>query len=356
MTPAETQIVQTVQTAQFSPGKGAVTPKGTDPGPQGPDVHPEDAPQVNWVDKPVNQSPSGNVSVAKHNLAPEPQPQVPGTEPQLGTEAKPEGAAPEPEVKPQPRSNDAKRFAALAKEEKKLARERNELRAMRQELENGLAEVRQFNQLRQTAKQDPLRAVREGLGLEYEDLTSAVLNDGKPAPETQIKALKEELDEFKAETAAERDTRIKAQKSRLINEEKQTLNQFYGDVKDFVTTNAQTYEYVNLFDAANLVGQVIELNFQKTKKIMSYEEAAQMTDDYLMREFVEKGTATQKWKSRSEGSPEPKQERKPVVSASGAKTLSNQMTVSSRPAVSNGKRSDDQRLREAIAALQTTKA
>lgn len=243
-------------------------------------------------------------------------------------------------------SPEHQRFQQLVQKERKLVEQQ---RAMRAEIEKTRARERatqaRLEALEKRLKEAPLQVLDER-GVSYNDLTQTVLNDGKPAPELQIKALRDELENYKAAQTKEIARRQEMARQATIAEQQAAIQEFNEEVADFVRNNSEAYELTNLHNGYGLVAQTIEAYFKQTGKVMSPKEAADQVESYL-EQAVEKSIATKKWKQRST----PKEE-KTVAPGQQSRTLTNDMTASTATVI-NAPISEKERIRRAMAALET---
>ena len=200
-------------------------------------------------------------------------------------------------------NNDLSRqFSALSKREKAFREERDafrtemeSLKQLREELNAQKEPIKEEEpsltneQILHNLKRDPL-ATLDQLGLSYDKLTELALNDGKHSEEERLGFVKEDieskfqkqLEELKAQLE-EKD--LAAQTA----EEEAAVKNFKSSISDTVTQNADKYEAIIANDAQDLIFDVINKQYENTKDsqtpvILEVEEAAEMVENYLLKE------------------------------------------------------------------------
>lgn len=238
------------------------------------------------------------------------------------------------EVKP-----GADRFAALAKKERQLQQQMQQLKLQQ-------AEVDKYKSARETALQNPLEALKQ-LGLTYDQITQFMLNGQKPTPELEMQGIKQEIEKLRTEQADKERKQVEQQQAQAKADYQRTLSEFDQEVQDFVKSNSEKYELTSMYNGEAIVRATIEQHFAQTKKIMSVEEATELVEKY----FEDQVTAAQKTKKfQAKQSPkEASQPKKEMGSKQPTPTLSNELT-SSAPSMLPAKTEND-RLQRAMAAL-----
>lgn len=254
-------------------------------------------------------------------------------------------AAAEVKVEP-PKDRDSARFAALAKREKslreidqKIKSERAQLESERQALKDRQSKYEEEDRL---WEREPLKAL-EGKKLSYQKLTELVLNGEKPTPEmlAELKA-QEVVERYKKEQQDLRTKELEDLKKSQETAKLEAVNSFKSELKDFYTENSAKYELVALYDAVEYVYAVIDQHYQNTQKVLSKDEACELTEKYFDG-LVEKTLQTTKYKAKV--IQEPKPDDKPKET-SQAKTLTNKMTAAATPQSSLTR---DERIKKAMA-------
>jgi len=194
-----------------------------------------------------------------------------------------------PEPAPDPFS---RRFAQLAREQKKLRQERDEMKRIQQELDARKSTVSSFDDLQRLARDNPYEVMQK-LGLDYEALSRQVLQDGEITPEQkmagEMKRLRDEIDAMKAERAE----LVKQEEAKKYQD---TYGRFVDEIKTFVD-NTNEFDFVKANNAYHVVAEVMQEHYNSTQDVMSYNEAAKMVEDYYEAE-AEKYLAVPKLEQR----------------------------------------------------------
>ena len=204
-----------------------------------------------------------------------------------GVESSDAGTPPEPAPDP-----FSRRFAQLAREQKKLRQERDEMKRVQQELDARKGTVSSFDDLQKLARENPYEVMQK-LGLDYEALSRQVLQDGEITPEQkmagEMKRLRDEIDAMKAERAE----LVKQEEAKKYQD---TYGRFVDEIKSFVD-NTNEFDFVKANNAYHVVAEVMQEHYNSTQDVMSYDDAAKMVEDYYEAE-AEKYLAVPKLEQR----------------------------------------------------------
>lgn len=265
-------------------------------------------------------------------------PEVPKTE----TPATPET----PQATPKNDEMSAK-FAALAKKERFIRTTHQSIKAK----EAALAERERQLAEREKAweeefKASPLEAIKKR-GYSYQDLTNAALNDGKLTPETEIKSVKQEIERLRQEQAEREQKALEHERLAAEQQTKETIETFKESLRGFISSNPEKYELTNRWDAnGDLVFQTIEEHFNRTQKVMSKEEAADLVEQYFETE-LEETSKTKKFQSKFGQALKKEEQPKPKSTT----TISNGLAPSSSAPSLLPAHTESDRIKRALAAL-----
>ncbi len=191
-----------------------------------------------------------------------------------GVESSDAGAPPEPAPDP-----FSRRFAQLAREQKKLRQERDEMKRVQQELDARKSTVSSFDDLQKLARENPYEVMQK-LGLDYEALSRQVLQDGEITPEQkmagEMKRLRDEIDAMKAE-------RAELTKQQEAKKYQDTYATFVDEIKTFVD-NTSEFDFVKANNAYHVVAEVMQEHYNSTQEVMSYDDATKLVEDYYEAE------------------------------------------------------------------------
>jgi len=271
-----------------------------------------------------------------------------------------EGQTGEPAAEMPKVGEGANRFAFLAKKEAALVRQRQELKAQMEALNSQKSELDKLRQeiesvkgRRSSYKTNPLAAL-EDAGLSYKELTDYILNNEKITPEQKLAALEEKFESKIEALERQREQERLMAEQRAEQEraarEAATIEQFKGEISNYIQSNKDTFELTNLYDSSDLVYDTVEAYYEKTQKVLSIPEACELVEKYLEKQ-VEKSLQTKKLSSRV---PRPDtQKAEPVQKSadpSPRRSLNNQTYTSSTPTMVSPKVESD-RMARALAAL-----
>lgn len=283
---------------------------------------------------------------------PEPKPIVPGTE--ITT----------PKDKPteEPKKDlQSQRFAALAKKEGALVRERAAIKMERDKIAQVQAETSKLVEAQKLALTNPLKAL-ELLGITYKQLTEVVLNDNQPTPELREKTLEERLRaDFDKKLQEREEKELELRKKNQTENTERVVREFKDQTTNFLKTNKDKYPLINhpkndLQYTVDTISALIEQNFHKTAEkdengtitkpgvLMAVSDAAKMFEDHLAELADEFHKAKQ---PKSDGADPKTDTRQDKVDE--PRTISNSM--SSGLATNLPAKTEADRIKRALAAL-----
>lgn len=256
-------------------------------------------------------------------------------------------------------SKDAKqpdlssKFAALARKERmarQIAQQTKQREAQLIERERQLAErERVWNE---EFEKTPLEALKKR-GKSYEDLTRAALNDGRFDPETEVRTVKQEIDRLRQEQAEREKRNEEIQRTAQQQLEQETIERFKESITDTVEQHKDKYELIHLFERSDLVFDVVEEHYERTKaqgkpKVLSIHEACDLVEKFIEEEIERTASTSKKFQSKYV-------QNKPVDTKQQPKsstTINNSMqpTTSAAPSLLSANQEND-RIRRALAAL-----
>lgn len=204
----------------------------------------------------------------------------------------PTETAPETEVNVED-SVDSSKFAALAKRERELVREKETLKTQQ-------TEAQKLQSMVELAKTDPVAALSQ-MGLSIEEIQKVILGEEDAVEVDTTPASKQDLVEFEQKLKTERETAATTAQQAQIDA---TIATTKTEISSFLEENSSDYELTKLHTQEGLVYEVIEGHFNDTAKyendlmsepgvILSYKEAADKVEEYLTAQAV-KALATNK--------------------------------------------------------------
>jgi hypothetical protein len=275
-------------------------------------------------------------------------PGAPKLDPKTGSP--PEGAAAEPKVSPKLQMLVRREKQALERE--KSAKTKEEANTAREQaLEAREAKIKEFETIKAT---NPRKAL-ELLGMSYQELTMAELNDGVATPESQVKAVEAKFDSLKKSIEDKVKADAEAAKVDAEAQEKQAVANFQRELSGFIGENTKKYELINFEKQHGLVFAVIEEHYKRTidektgiGKVMSNEEACDKVEAFLEKRY-ESALSLEKFKSRVvPARPAPKLPIQIPGQKPPTRTLTNQMSAS-QPIPKSRILTDQERVQKAVA-------
>lgn len=253
----------------------------------------------------------------------------------------PEATAAETTAEGSPDEQLSPKFAALARKERALRSKYQEFKAREEALKAKEAEISSFSTLKSRATQEPLAVLQE-LGISYDMLTNAILN--QPDPESQAYAkLQAEIDAVKqAQTQSQ-----KQLEEAQVKQYEQAVNQIRTDVKQLVASDP-TFETIKDMSQEEAVVELIKETFNSQGILLELSEAAQQVEDYLVEEALKYAQLKKVQQKLSPPAPQSAQSQKTSTSQKlPMKTLTNAVTASTP-----GKLSERERRERAILAFR----
>lgn len=256
-------------------------------------------------------------------------------------------AASTPAVAAAPKESNSATIAAIAREKKQALIEKRKLQAEREAIAKDREEITKWRQQMAEAKNNPIAALQAS-GYSYKDATDFVLNNSSMTAEQQIKAVQDEIKALK-DSQETKDKSFKEEQAKAAEQQvKETIEAFKSEVNDFLAANQEEYELIHFTENQELVFSTIEEHFSRTKKVLSIKEASDLVEKYLEDQTHKAITETKKMKSKFQLAQEQKVD---PGSASTSKTLSNSATISSSAPSTLPAKTEQDRMRRALAAL-----
>ena len=250
--------------------------------------------------------------------------------------------------KAQARELASPQLSILAKREKALQKQREEIQKSKLDIDSKYEEINKFKSLKEQAKNNPLKFLEEA-GLTYEELTNFILNGNKPTAEMETSSIKSEMQKLRDEIAQREQERENSAKAMDEKRAQEAISNFKENITGFLTGKPDDFELCNNYpESVDLIYDVIEAHFAQTEKVMSMEEAAKLVEDHFESEAM-KVTSFKKIQSKLAPKPAPTEEdgfQKAKQQASPTLNNSMSQTVSG---LSNSTEND--RIKRALAAL-----
>ena len=174
--------------------------------------------------------------------------------------------------------------------------------------------------LQRLAKENPAKLLGE-LGINYDELTQQVINEGNPTEEQQLRLENEKL---QARLGKLEEVYDKQRQQAEQAQVKAAHTQLVDNIKNFVD-DSSTFEMVQHHDAYGLVAQVMQEHYNTTKEVLEYGDAAKLVEDHFMAE-AERYLGSKKLQERFRELDKPRESETPEAAEQAVKrvkTLSN---------------------------------
>lgn len=239
----------------------------------------------------------------------------------------------------------------IRREQAALARERA-AKEKEAEIEAKFGRIKEF----ESVKDNPKKAL-EMLGLNYDELTKSILNEGQIPPEVEIRKLREEWQQERERQEEEKRQALEREQKLQREREEQTISTFKQNINQYLADNKERYELIDFEGAHELVFDVIDAHYERTKdpetgvgKILSIQEAADKVEEHLEKKYLQ---AKDRSKVKALWNMLPKEVQKEVARIEQRpadprpKTLTNQLGAT--PAQRKAPITDEERIQRAIA-------
>ncbi len=133
------------------------------------------------------------------------------------------------------------------------------------------------------AKSEPLSAL-EALGISYEELSIAQLNDGKPGADLAIRQAEERVAALEKKIEADKAAEAEKAKENASAQEKQVLAQWHQRTAGAVEAAGEKYEMINALGYAGEVGKMVEEHYDATGEEVPWTVAAEKLEAHLQAE------------------------------------------------------------------------
>ena len=224
-------------------------------------------------------------------------------------------APPEPE-----RPDFSRQFAALARKERAIRQKEQEFARSSKEREQYEGTSTRLADLQRLAKENPAKLLGE-LGINYDELTQQVINEGNPTEEQQLRLENEKLQARLGKLEEVYDKQRQQAEQAQVSAAR---TQLVDNIKNFVD-DSSTFEMVQHHGAYDLVAQVMQEHYNNASEVMEYGDAAKLVEDHFMAE-AERYLGSSKLQERFRELDKPRESETPEAAEQAVKrvkTLSN---------------------------------
>ena len=135
-------------------------------------------------------------------------------------------------------------LSILAKREKALQKQREEIQKSKLDIDSKYEEINKFKSLKEQAKTNPLKFLEEA-GLTYEELTNFILNGNKPTAEMETSSIKSEMQKLRDEIAQREQERENSAKAMDEKRAQEAISNFKENITGFLTGKPDDFELCN---------------------------------------------------------------------------------------------------------------
>ena len=224
-------------------------------------------------------------------------------------------APPEPE-----RPDFSRQFAALARKERAIRQKEQEFARSSKEREQYEGTSTRLADLQRLAKENPAKLLGE-LGINYDELTQQVINEGNPTEEQQLRLENEKLQARLGKLEEVYDKQRQQAEQAQVSAAR---TQLVDNIKNFVD-DSSTFEMVQHHGAYDLVAQVMQEHYNNANEVLEYGDAAKLVEDHFMAE-AERYLGSKKLQERFRELEKPRESETPEAAEQAVKrvkTLSN---------------------------------
>lgn len=251
----------------------------------------------------------------------------------------------------QQQDNVSRSFAALAKKEKMIVREREAMKAERAAIAAEKVRIAEIEAKYSTKPASPREAL-ERYGYDYKTATEFELNDGSPTPEFIARQARDEVQKLREEQAADRQRFAEEAKQAAEQEKAAVIQEFRTEIHAFVDEKPDDYELIKFNGAQDVVYNVINEHYENTGKLLSITEGANIVEKHL-EGMLEKIQQTKKFTAKirpgTPDKPETGFSRQPDAKPQ-TRTLDSTLSATT-PSLMKSAQGEADRMKRALAAL-----
>ena len=172
-------------------------------------------------------------------------------------------------------------FRQLARRESELRQGERSIKEMEAKLADYETKVTGYSELQSMAKTNPAK-VLESLGIEYDDVTQAIINGGEPTEQQVLRQRNEVLEQRLAKLEEQITQRVKVEETQKYEK---VYNSFVDEIRAFCQTDDDKYPLTSAREAYPLVAEHMQSVYDRTGEILDYEAAVSQVEDHLQRDL-----------------------------------------------------------------------
>ena len=269
-----------------------------------------------------------------------------------------------PEAKPQDQVQDPKlasRLEILMRREQGILSKEKSLKDYEATLQEKLKLIERFEEAKKGNSKEALSL----LGMDYNQLSQSILNDGSIPPEVHIKKLEDKISEFERLRQTDEERREQEKIQLQQQAETKAVTDFKSEITTYVTDNKTRYELTHFEygdEAGEIIYDVVDEHYKRTLnpetgsgKVLSLKEAADKVEEFLEKKYV-KAKEAEKIKALWGAIPKNTQDtlaKQLQNKSQPPKTLTNNMSPA--PSVKTARPPEDQRVQQIVAKFRAEK-
>lgn len=192
-------------------------------------------------------------------------------EPKVASDTAPAPKAEEPAAAPEKKDLASARFAALAREQKRLQEEKKKLDEQRKSPE--WKELEEWKKVKSSAKDD-IEAYLQMGGLSFDDVNEWILS-GKQPKDKAVRTLEEKIAAME-KAAAEKEAAAKKEQEEI--ERMRVDEQVLGLIKSELNKSADDFELVLAYGAEKNVYKLLQDHYAQTGQALDIKKAAALVE------------------------------------------------------------------------------
>lgn len=255
---------------------------------------------------------------------------------------------------PAPRPDDrmSGKLEMLIKREQQALMKERQVKDLEMTLQEKLKLIQEFEE----AKKGNSKKALELLGLNYDQLSQSILQDGAIPAEVGIKKLEDKIGELERQRELDRQREEDTKKNLQAQAETKAIQDFKTEIKTYLSDNTARYELISFEEQEELVFDVIDEHYKRTLdqdtgigKVLSIKEAADKVEEFLEKKY-DKAKQVSKVKTLWGAIPPKTQDaltKQVTFKVNQPKTLTNNM--SANPSPKAPPRSEEERVKGILA-------
>lgn len=257
--------------------------------------------------------------------------QAPPPEVQATTSTQAPAAAPQTE---DPKL--ASRLEIILRREREANAKEKQARDLEASIQDKLKLIERF----ELAKKGNSKEALELLGLNYDQLSQSILQDGSIPPEVKIKELEGKIGDLDKQRQLDIERQEQDKKSLQAQAETKAIEGFKTEIGTYLSDNKARYELIDFEAQQELVFDVIDTHYTRTLdpetgigKVMSIKEAADKVEEFLEKKEIKRkelGKVKTLWGAIPKGAQDQLVKQQSNQFTQKPRTLTNEMSANAQ--------------------------